>query len=110
MQNMRNSPPFLLILCGLLPALVADRSIAASPFLGFSRENAATERAVELQFDRGLSASEIMTRIREAASAPNPIGSPHDKMLAYETMRELRAWGWDAHVESFSVLYPSPSR
>jgi N-acetylated-alpha-linked acidic dipeptidase len=91
-------------------ALLAASSEAArgSPILGFSEPSAAAERALEARFDAGLSADAIRERLRLMAAEPNQVGSPHDKANAEYTLEQFKAWGWDAHIEVFSVLYPTP--
>jgi len=42
------------------------------------------------------------------ASQPNHVGSPHDKSNAEYILARFKAWGWDAHIETFDVLYPIP--
>ena len=42
------------------------------------------------------------------SSEPNQVGSPHDRANAEYTLAQYKAWGWDAHIETFSVLYPTP--
>ena len=42
------------------------------------------------------------------ASEPNHVGSPHDKANAEFELEQFKAWGWDAHIETFEVLYPTP--
>ena len=42
------------------------------------------------------------------ASEPNQVGSAHDKANAQFMLQQFRAWGWDAEIETFSVLYPTP--
>jgi N-acetylated-alpha-linked acidic dipeptidase len=76
--------------------------------LGFTPEHATAERATEASFDAGLSAQAIRERLKQMASAPNQVGSPHDKENAEFTLAQFKAWGWDAHIETFSVLYPTP--
>jgi N-acetylated-alpha-linked acidic dipeptidase len=75
---------------------------------GFSAEGSAAERALEARFDTGLSASEISERLKRMASAPNQVGSPHDKANAEYTLEKFKEWGWDAHIEVFQILYPTP--
>ncbi len=91
----------------LLTVLLASASRAA-PMLGFTPEHATAERATEATFDAGLSAQAIRERLKQMASAPNQVGSPHDKENAEFTLAQFKAWGWDAHIETFSVLYPTP--
>lgn len=81
---------------------------AASPMLGFTASGADAQRALEAKFDAGLSAQAIRERLKQMASQANNVGSPHDKANAQFTLEQFKAWGWDAHIEVFSVLYPTP--
>jgi N-acetylated-alpha-linked acidic dipeptidase len=81
---------------------------APAPMLGFSASSAQAERALEGRFDAGLSADAIRDRLRLMSAEPNQVGSPHDKANAEYTLAQFKAWGWDAHIEVFSVLYPTP--
>ena len=81
---------------------------AAPVMLGFTGPNADAERSLEAKFDAGLSADAIGTRLQRLASQPNQVGSPHDKANAEWVLSELKNWGWDAHIETFQVLYPTP--
>jgi N-acetylated-alpha-linked acidic dipeptidase len=76
--------------------------------LGFSPAGGADERALEARFDQNLSADAIRERMKLMAAEPNQVGSPHDKANAEYTLAQFKAWGWDAHIETFSVLYPTP--
>ena len=80
----------------------------ASPMLGFSQSGADAERAVEAKFDAALSPQAIDARLKTLSAAPNQVGSPHDKQNAEFVLAQLKSWGWDAHIEVFSVLYPTP--
>jgi N-acetylated-alpha-linked acidic dipeptidase len=76
--------------------------------LGFSPASALAERTLEARFDAGLSASAMRDRLKLMSAEPNQVGSPHDKANAEFTLAQFKAWGWDAHIEVFSVLYPTP--
>jgi len=91
-----------------LALLTATGAHGAAPMLGFSPPSADAERALEARFDAGLSADAIRERLRLMSAEPNQVGSPHDKANADYTLAQFKAWGWDAHVEVFSVLYPTP--
>jgi N-acetylated-alpha-linked acidic dipeptidase len=78
------------------------------PMLGFTDANANAERGVEQAFDAGLNAQDIDKRLRLLSAAPNQVGSPHDKANAEFVLAQLQSWGWDAHIETFQVLYPTP--
>ena len=76
--------------------------------LGFTPDGADAERALEAKFDANLSAGAIDARLKTLAAAPNEVGSPHDKANAEFVLAQLKSWGWDAHIEVFQVLYPTP--
>jgi N-acetylated-alpha-linked acidic dipeptidase len=46
--------------------------------------------------------------MQRLTSAPNHVGSAHDKANAEFIRDSLRDWGWQAEIETFSVLYPTP--
>ncbi len=84
------------------------QAAAAAPMLGFGPADADAQRALEARFDAGLSAQAIRERLQLMAAEANQVGSPHDKANADFTLAQFKAWGWDAHIEVFSVLYPTP--
>ncbi|HEY1448967.1 MAG TPA: transferrin receptor-like dimerization domain-containing protein [Caulobacteraceae bacterium] len=98
-----------LIAAGVGAAGVASAA-AEKPatLLGFSAATSSTERALETRFDANLSAVSIRERMKLMAAEPNQVGSPHDKANAEYTLAQFKAWGWDAHIETFSALYPTP--
>jgi N-acetylated-alpha-linked acidic dipeptidase len=75
---------------------------------GFTQEHAETEKALETRFDAGLSAEAIKERLRRMSSEPNHVGSPHNKENAEFTLEQFKSWGWDARIEVFDMLYPTP--
>ena len=76
--------------------------------LGFSAARAGDEQALERRFDAELNAGQLREWMRTMSSEPNQVGSAHDKANAEYMLHEFRAWGWDASIESFNVLYPTP--
>jgi N-acetylated-alpha-linked acidic dipeptidase len=89
-----------------LGAASAAGGESAAPF-GFSAPDGASERALEQRFDGELDPAALRGWLQTLSSAPNHVGSPHDKANA-EFVRELfTQWGWDAHIEVFDVLYPT---
>ncbi|HEX7348230.1 MAG TPA: transferrin receptor-like dimerization domain-containing protein [Rhodanobacteraceae bacterium] len=103
----------LALTCGAGAATPPAASAAATPadsnaMLGFTASGAAQQRALEHKFDALLSASEMRGWLKQLSSAPNQVGSPHDKANAEFLLAEFKKWGWDAHIETFDVLYPTP--
>ena len=65
-------------------------------------------KAIEARFDASISSADQLGWLRDMASAPNHVGSPHDKANAEMQLALFRQWGWDARIETFEVLYPTP--
>ncbi len=81
---------------------------AAAGIEGFSSSGAAAQTQLERRFDSDLSAADLRSWMQQMASEPNHVGSAHDKANAEFQLRSFREWGWDASIETFSVLYPTP--
>jgi N-acetylated-alpha-linked acidic dipeptidase len=69
---------------------------------------AAADAALEQKFDAQLSSADDIAWLKQMSSAPNHVGSPHDKANAEYQLALFKQWGWDAHIEQFDVLYPTP--
>jgi len=91
-------------------ALIGAPAFAAEPgtLLGFSAASSQTERALEAKFDANLSSDAIRARLKDMSSQVNNVGSPHDKANAEASLAWFKSWGWDARIEVFDVLYPTP--
>ncbi|HKD53790.1 MAG TPA: transferrin receptor-like dimerization domain-containing protein [Steroidobacteraceae bacterium] len=78
-----------------------------SGLFGFGAADAARQQSLEQRFDAQLNPQDLRDWLKNLSSEPNHVGSPHDKANA-EFVRDLfRQWGWDAHIETFEVLYPT---
>ena len=76
--------------------------------IGFTEASA--QIALEKKFDAQLKADDLRNWMQQMASAPNHVGSPHDKANAEFMLAQFKEWGWDAHIETFEVLYPTPKK
>ncbi|MGH8126653.1 MAG: M28 family peptidase, partial [Rhodanobacteraceae bacterium] len=81
-----------------------------SGMLGFTAGGATHERTFEQRFDAMLSAGEMRGWLKRLSSEPNQVGSPHDKANAEWMLAQFRKWGWNAQIEKFDVLYPTPKQ
>lgn len=75
---------------------------------GFQPGRIAAQLERESQFDAALDRSDIGTWLERMAAEPNHVGSPHNRSNAEFTLERFREWGWDAEIETFHVLYPTP--
>lgn len=69
---------------------------------------ALADAKLEQAFDAQISPAEMSAWMKDMASEPNHVGSPHDKANAEALLARYKSWGWDAHIETFQVLYPTP--
>src|SRR5471032_1524285 len=88
----------------------AETTEAPAKLLGFTDAHAATQVALEKKFDAQISAGDQKAWLEQMAAAPNHVGSPHDKANADFMLAQFKAWGWDARIEQFDVLYPTPKK
>jgi len=65
---------------------------------------------IEHQFDAAIKPDEMSEWMRTMAAEPNHVSSVHDRTNAEWVMAQFKSWGWDAHIETFQVLYPTPIR
>jgi N-acetylated-alpha-linked acidic dipeptidase len=63
---------------------------------------------LERRFDASINAAEMGGWMKTMAAEPNHVGSPHNKANAEMVLAQFKSWGWDAHIETFEVLYPTP--
>ena len=87
-------------------ASAADKP--APVLIGFDAAGSSAQRALETRFDAQLKADDQRDWLHDMASEPNHVGSPHDKANAEYTLAKFKEWGWDAQIETFDVLYPTP--
>ena len=86
----------------LLPAQSQDRLI------GFSEDGSKAQMALEARFDRDLDAADLENWMRELTSKAQHVGSPGARENA-EMLRDLfQSWGFEAELEVFHVLFPTP--
>ncbi|HVU29003.1 MAG TPA: transferrin receptor-like dimerization domain-containing protein, partial [Sphingomicrobium sp.] len=65
-------------------------------------------QSLEKTFDSLINPSDLQQWLEQMSSEPNHVGSPHDKANAQMQLALFKQWGWDARIEQFDVLYPTP--
>ena len=90
--------------CSRLAALFAAAALVAlAPAAG-----RAADAGLEAKFDGLIDPAEMGGWLKTMSAQPNHVGSAHDKANAEMTLAQFRSWGWDARIETFWVLYPTP--
>lgn len=75
---------------------------------GFFEKNIEKQQALESGFDKNLNPVNIGETIKILSSEPHNIGSPGDKKNAEYILSLFKTYGWDATIETFNVLFPTP--
>ncbi|HEY0647937.1 transferrin receptor-like dimerization domain-containing protein [Phenylobacterium sp.] len=78
--------------------------VALAPAAG----QAAPDKALEARFDTMIDPAEMGGWLKTMAAGPIHVGAPHNKKNAEMTLTQFKSWGWDAKIETFWVLYPTP--
>ena len=89
-------------------AALSAQETGKPALLGFTASSAATELDLEKRF-RAIPDPDRMRAAMQLLSArPHHVGSPYDKQNAEWILEQYKRWGWDAHIETFQVLFPTP--
>jgi N-acetylated-alpha-linked acidic dipeptidase len=83
-------------------------SAANSALAGYTPQAAAQQRDWERKFQDGISADHIRENMRRLSARPHHVGSPYDKDNAEWLLARYKEWGYDAKIETFYVLFPTP--
>ena len=75
---------------------------------GFSGKSAAAQYQTEKQFDAQLSAARLGETIKALSAKPHELGSANGKAVAETVLQKFKSYGWDAHIETYQVLFPTP--
>ncbi len=81
---------------------------SSAPLAGYNAQSSAAERATEKSFRDGIVASNIRDNMQRLSARPHNVGSPYDKDNAEWMLARFKDWGFDAHIETFNVLFPTP--
>jgi len=90
---------------GFGQATVAPTS---SPLTGYSLQSAPPESDWEKKFQNGISPDNIRENMRRLSARPHHVGSPYDKDNAEWILAKFKEWGFDAKIETYNVLFPTP--
>src|ERR1700728_4888262 len=89
-------------------ALAAHAVDAGKPLRGYTPENSATEVSWEQKFREMPDRDHIRENMRRLSARPHHVGSPYDKDNAEWLLAQLKSYGLDAQIETFSTLFPTP--
>lgn len=101
--------PFVASLGGIFAIPVVPTAPAPSAdILGFTTASARVERDWENKFRALPNPARMRADMQRLSARPHHVGSPYDKENADWLLQQFKDAGWDAHIESFDVLFPTP--
>ena len=99
----------ILFVAQLTCAQTAPSKTGAHPQLsGYTAQSSDSERDWEKKFQDGIVSDNVRENNRRMSARPHHVGSPYDKDNAEWILSKFKEWGFDAHIETFQVLFPTP--
>lgn len=92
----------------VLPLEGLAQQTAAKPLPGYTAESSAKELAWEKSFREIPEAKRAHANMKVLAAHPHHVGSEAQRKNAEWMVEQYKSWGWDAKIEQFDVLYPTP--
>lgn len=83
---------------------------APAPLPGYSSTDSQPERDWEAKYKSLLSARKIRGYDKYLSAYPHNAGTARDRENANWILGKFKQWGWDAHIETFYVLIPWPTK
>jgi N-acetylated-alpha-linked acidic dipeptidase len=90
----------------LLVVTLSSSLNAQSP--GFTAKSEPAEVSLEQKFKAIPDPQRMRANMERLSAHPHHVGSPYDKENAEWILAQYKQWGWDAHIEEFQVLFPTP--
>jgi N-acetylated-alpha-linked acidic dipeptidase len=82
---------------------------AQSKLIGdFNAASISKQSNIETQFDNQLSSEHIGQTIKQLSAKPHELGSANGKVVAESILSKFKNYGWDAVIETYYVLFPTP--
>jgi N-acetylated-alpha-linked acidic dipeptidase len=75
---------------------------------GYTAQSSKPEHEWEKKLQDGIVSNNIRENMRRMSARPHHVGSPYDKDNAEWILAKFKEWGFDAHIETFNVLFPTP--
>lgn len=94
--------------CLLTALLFSSASVYSQHILGFNSGSIAAQKETEAKFDALISSENIGKTIEELSQKPHYLGSPGSKEVAENLLAKFKSYGWDAKIETYQVLFPTP--
>jgi N-acetylated-alpha-linked acidic dipeptidase len=88
--------------------LALTPSVADIPLRGFFPQSIQAEHDLEARFKAMPDPARMRENMRLLSARPHHVGSPYGRTNAEWILNQFKSYGWDAHIENFDVLFPTP--
>jgi N-acetylated-alpha-linked acidic dipeptidase len=88
--------------------LVLSPTAADVPLRGFFPQSIQAERDLETRFKAMPDPARMRENMRLLSAHPHHVGSPYGRTNAEWILNQFKSYGWDAQIENFDVLFPTP--
>jgi N-acetylated-alpha-linked acidic dipeptidase len=100
------------ILSGILVFCISASALFAQTpsreLMGFSAVNSTKQTDLETKFDALLKRENLREWMKRLSARPHHVGSPYGRENAEFMLALFKSWGFDAEIEQFDVLFPTP--
>ena len=100
------------ILSGILVFCIGTSAFFAQTptkeLMGFTAGNSSKQIDLEAKFDSLLKRENLREWMKRLSARPHHVGSPYGKENAEFMLALFKSWGFDAEIEQFDVLFPTP--
>jgi N-acetylated-alpha-linked acidic dipeptidase len=100
--------PFISSIVALGALAFVPAAPEPAPLRGFTAQSSALERSWEAKFRAIPEPKRMRDMMQRLAARPHHVGSPYDKQNAEWIRDQYASFGWEAHIETFDVLFPTP--
>ncbi|CAN5879551.1 transferrin receptor-like dimerization domain-containing protein [soil metagenome] len=104
-RSILNIGLFFLLTCSILAQSVPT---SEKSLMGFSPDNSVRQKDLEKKFDASLKRENLRDWMKKMSARPHHVGSPYGKENAEFMLSLFKSWGFNANIEQFDVLFPTP--
>ncbi len=103
------SRSFILLVAPLISAQTTSFKPADTAQLsGYTVASSKSELEWEKKLQEGIVSETVKENMRRLSARPHHVGSPYDKDNAEWILAKFKEWGFEARIETFQVLFPTP--
>ena len=99
---------FFLAPLAILALTVLASAQSPDRLAGFTPQDSTSERSWEKKLQDGIITDNLRQNMQRLSARPHNVGSPYDQDNSQWLLSKFKEYGFDAHIETFQVLFPTP--